>query len=120
MTLFYQGSPGAAATTFQCYRPAAMRIGRDDVLHASALARLELDDDETERLIRDLGRILEYVEQLSELDTEGVAPTAHVSNVAVALREDRLVAGVEHDVALAEAPRTAAGGFAVPAFVDES
>ncbi len=97
-----------------------MRIGRDEVLHVAALARLELDEPETERLIRDLGRILDYVERLSELDTEAIAPARTISATAAPLRKDELGSGVAHDVALAEAPRTASGGFAVPGFVEES
>lgn len=97
-----------------------MALGRDQVLHVAALARLELDADEIERLIRDLGRILEYVEQLRDLDTEGVPPAAESSTASAPLRSDVLEPGIPHDVALGEAPRTAAGGFAVPAFVEES
>jgi aspartyl-tRNA(Asn)/glutamyl-tRNA(Gln) amidotransferase subunit C len=97
-----------------------MAIGRDQVLHVAALARLELDAVETERLIHDLGRILEYVEQLRELDTDGVPAATDLSTSVAPLRDDALAPGVAHDVALGEAPRTAGGGFAVPAFVEDS
>jgi aspartyl-tRNA(Asn)/glutamyl-tRNA(Gln) amidotransferase subunit C len=96
-----------------------MAIGRDDVKQIAALARLELADGEIERLQRDLGRILEYVELLSELDTDAVEPTAQVSVERAPLRDDRVVPGVSHDQALAEAPRTSAGGFAVPAIMED-
>lgn len=96
-----------------------MAITRETVQHVARLARLELDDDEAARMERDLSNILKYVDALSELDTSGIAETAHVAVDTAPLREDRTELGVPTDLALAEAPRTAGGGFAVPAFVDE-
>lgn len=96
-----------------------MAIDRRDVEHIAALARLKLDQDETERLLTDLGRILKYVEQLSELDTETVEPTTQISAEHAPLRDDQTKPSLSRDVALAEAPRSAAGGFAVPAFVED-
>jgi aspartyl-tRNA(Asn)/glutamyl-tRNA(Gln) amidotransferase subunit C len=96
-----------------------MAITRDDVLHVAKLARLELSDAEVERMVRDLGRILGYVEELSGVDTRGVEPTAYVAVEAAPFRPDRIVPGVARDVALAEAPRHGDGAFAVPGFVDE-
>jgi aspartyl-tRNA(Asn)/glutamyl-tRNA(Gln) amidotransferase subunit C len=96
-----------------------MAITRDTVLHVARLARLELDPNEIEPLKRDLGSFLEYVETLNELDTSNVPETAQVAVVEAPLRADELRAGVDTEVALAEAPRRAGGGFAVPAFVDE-
>ena len=94
-------------------------ITRDDVLHVARLARLELAEPEVERMIQDLGKILEYVAQLNELDTSAVAPTSHVAVETMPFRRDEVVAGLAFETALAEAPRQSDGGFAVPAFVDE-
>ena len=66
-----------------------------------------------------LGKILAYVEQLGELETEGVPETAHVAAERAPFREDALVPSLDPEAALGEAPRRADGGFAVPAFVDE-
>lgn len=96
-----------------------MAITRETVLHVARLARLELEGDEVERMQRDLGKILGYMEQLAELPTEGVVETAHVAAERAPLREDALIPSLEHDLALAEAPRRGGGSFAVPAFVDE-
>jgi len=96
-----------------------MAITRETVLHVARLARLELEGDEVERMQRDLGKILGYMEQLAELPTEGVAETAQVAAERAPLREDALIPSLEHDLALAEAPRRGGGSFAVPAFVDE-
>jgi aspartyl-tRNA(Asn)/glutamyl-tRNA(Gln) amidotransferase subunit C len=96
-----------------------MAITRETVLHVARLARLELDGDEVERMQRDLAKILGYVEQLSELSTEGIPATAHIATERAPLREDSLVPSLDHDRALAEAPRQGSGAFAVPGFVDE-
>lgn len=96
-----------------------MAITRETVLHVARLARLELRDDEAARMERDLGNILEYVAKLAELDTSDVPETAHIAVEAAPLRADEQRPGVPTELALAEAPRTAGGGFAVPAFVDE-
>jgi aspartyl-tRNA(Asn)/glutamyl-tRNA(Gln) amidotransferase subunit C len=63
-------------------------ISRDDVLHLAQLSSLELSDDEIEALQSDLGNILGYVEQLSELDTSGVEPTYQVTDLENVWRDD--------------------------------
>lgn len=96
-----------------------MAITRQDVLHVAKLAKLELLPDEVEPLMKDLDRILQYVEVLAELDVDGVLPTAHVAVDAAPLREDEQHVGLSNEQALSQAPRTVDGGFAVPAFVEE-
>ena len=96
-----------------------MAITRNDVLHVAKLARLELDEAEIERLMKDLGSILGYVEELRQLDTAKVPETAHVAVEATPLRDDVVEPGFLPEVALSEAPKKSGGGFAVPAFVDE-
>jgi aspartyl-tRNA(Asn)/glutamyl-tRNA(Gln) amidotransferase subunit C len=96
-----------------------MSITRDDVLHVAKLAKLHLEPDEVEVMIRDLGNILDYVAQLSKLDTTDVPPTAHVAVESAPLRSDVVRPVLTTEVTLAEAPRHTADGFAVPAFMDE-
>jgi aspartyl-tRNA(Asn)/glutamyl-tRNA(Gln) amidotransferase subunit C len=96
-----------------------MAITRDNVLHVAKLARLELSETEIDKMQRDLDGILEYVNQLSELDTTNVPPTTQVAVVAAPFRADAPIPSLPHDVALSQAPRSASDGFAVPAFVDE-
>jgi aspartyl-tRNA(Asn)/glutamyl-tRNA(Gln) amidotransferase subunit C len=97
-----------------------MAITRETVLHVARLARLDLSEDEVEHMKRDLSSILDYVEELSLLDTSQVPETAHVAVDAAPLRKDQRKPGVPTEVALAESPRSSASGFAVPAFVDET
>jgi aspartyl-tRNA(Asn)/glutamyl-tRNA(Gln) amidotransferase subunit C len=96
-----------------------MSITRDDVLHVAKLSRLELAESEIERMRVDLEKILGYMAKLNELDTSAVPPTTQVAVEAAPLREDEARPGLDSDTALAEAPRHAGSGFAVPAFVDE-
>jgi aspartyl-tRNA(Asn)/glutamyl-tRNA(Gln) amidotransferase subunit C len=96
-----------------------MSVTREDVLHVAALAKLRLSEEEIDRMQRDLARILGYVDLLGELPLDGVEPTAHVAVDAAPFRQDAVVAGLTTEAALAEAPRTLEGGFAVPAFLDE-
>ena len=67
----------------------------------------------------ELSAIVGYVQKLDELDTSLVPPTAQVQVERVALRADVPEPSLPHDEALAEAPRVAHDGFAVPGFVDE-
>jgi aspartyl-tRNA(Asn)/glutamyl-tRNA(Gln) amidotransferase subunit C len=96
-----------------------LAITRETVLHVARLARLELAADEVEKMRDDLGKILGYVGELAELAIDGVPETAHVAAERAPLREDGLIPSLDTETALAEAPRRADGGFAVPAFVDE-
>lgn len=96
-----------------------MAITKETVLHVAKLARLELTEQEVVTMQRDLGKILGHVEELNQLDTKGVAETAHVAAERAPLRPDVQQGSLGPELALGEAPRRAGGGFAVPAFVDE-
>ena len=96
-----------------------MAITRDNVLHVAKLARLELSENEIDRMQADLSGILDYINQLSELDTSNVAATTQVAVAAAPFRADEPRPSLPHDLALGQAPRSSSDGFAVPAFVDE-
>ncbi len=89
-------------------------IDREQVLHVARLARLELDDDEVERMTAELSHVLEHVDRIAELDLEGVPPTSHVVEVTGALRADEPRPSLPREVALAQAPAVQDGGFLVP------
>ena len=95
-------------------------LSAEYVRKVARLARLELAESELERLAFELDAIVGYVAELRSVDTEGVEPTAQVALEQAPLRWDETAPGVSHDAALAQAPRTSDGSFAVPAFVDES
>jgi aspartyl-tRNA(Asn)/glutamyl-tRNA(Gln) amidotransferase subunit C len=90
-----------------------------DVQHVAKLARLELEPQEIEPMAAELSAIVGYVQKLSELDTSDVPPTAQVHLERLALRDDEPRPSLTREEALAEAPRVAHDGFAVPGFVDD-
>jgi aspartyl-tRNA(Asn)/glutamyl-tRNA(Gln) amidotransferase subunit C len=89
-------------------------LSRDQVLHVAKLARLELTEDEMERFSGELSKVLDYIDKISELDLENVAPTTHVVKVTGALRADEPRPSLPRDEVLAAAPAVADGGFEVP------
>lgn len=96
-----------------------MSITKEQVEHVARLARLELEADELDSIRRDLSRILEYVEALSELDLDGAMPLTHLAVGQLPSRDDVLVPPLNRETALIEAPRATDGAFAVPQFVEE-
>lgn len=81
------------------------QISRDDVLHLAQLSKLELEEAEIDSLRADIGNILNYVEQLNGLDTEGVEPTYQVTGLSNVWREDKEINyGVTREELLARSP----------------
>jgi aspartyl-tRNA(Asn)/glutamyl-tRNA(Gln) amidotransferase subunit C len=90
-------------------------LSRDQVLHVARLARLELTEDEQERMSEELSKVLDHIEKIAELgDLDDVEPTSHVVAVENALRADEPQPSLPQEVALAAAPDAAQGGFRVP------
>ena len=89
-------------------------LSREQVLHVARLARLELNDEEVERLAGELSKVVDWIDKISELDLGGVEPTSHVVDVENVLREDEPLPSLPHELALANAPDAAPGGFRVP------
>jgi aspartyl-tRNA(Asn)/glutamyl-tRNA(Gln) amidotransferase subunit C len=89
-------------------------VDQKDVEEIALLARLSLTAEEIERLRRDLGSILEYIDALRELDTGGVEPMTHAVPLDCPLREDVAQGSLPVDEALAAAPRRDGDLFAVP------
>ena len=89
-------------------------IDRAQVEHVARLARLELSDEETDAMARELSAVLEHVEKISELDLADVSPTSHVVDVTAPLREDEPRPCLTPEQALEQAPAIQDGGFLVP------
>jgi aspartyl-tRNA(Asn)/glutamyl-tRNA(Gln) amidotransferase subunit C len=89
-------------------------IDREQVLHVARLARLKLSDEEVERMSGELSAILEHVDNINELDLEGVEPTTHVVPLENILREDEPRPSLSRERALEPAPDADETGFRVP------
>ena len=96
-----------------------MSLSREDVVKVSMLARLQLDEAELELMTTQLSSILEYIEQLSELDTEGVEPMAHAADVANVFADDVLRPSLDRTDALKNAPKADDECFRVPAVLGD-
>lgn len=95
-----------------------MEITKDLVRYLESLGRLELSPEDEERTQKDLGDILGYIDQLSELDTEGVEPLSHASGVANVMRGDKVINEDMRDAVLQNAPETKDGTILVPKTFD--
>jgi len=95
-----------------------MSITKDIVLKVANLNRLAIDDARAEALAPELGKIMGFIEQLSEVDTDGVEPLANVVDQDLRLRVDEISDGDYRDKILANAPEATQGFFAVPKVVE--
>ncbi len=94
------------------------KISRSEVLHVARLARLEFTPQEVEEFTHQLNRIIEYMDQLKELDTEGVEPTFHALAQTNVMRDDQAKPSLSQEEALANAPdRDERGFFRVPRII---
>src|ERR1700758_359120 len=89
-------------------------LDREQVLHVARLARLELSDDEVERMASELSKVLDHIDKIRELDLDGVPPTSHVVDIVNALRVDEPRPSLPQAVAIESAPEPLEGGFGVP------
>lgn len=95
-----------------------MKITRAEVEHVARLARLALQDEELDALTGQMDAILDYVEKLKELVTDGIVPTAHAVPMENAFREDVVRDSICVDKALANAPEADNGCFRVPRVIE--
>ena len=95
-----------------------MSVDIDKVRHIAKLARIAMSEEELERLVPELNNILGWIEQLGEVDTEGVEPLTAVIHVKQRLREDVVNDGNVRDKILANAPDAQHGFFAVPKVIE--
>lgn len=92
-------------------------IDDETIEYVSILAKLELSEEEREQAKKDMGRMLDYIDKLGELDTEGVEPMSHVFPVQNVFREDIVTNSDMREQLLANAPEQKDGMFMVPRIV---
>ncbi|MGI8982605.1 MAG: Asp-tRNA(Asn)/Glu-tRNA(Gln) amidotransferase subunit GatC [Pirellulaceae bacterium] len=96
-----------------------MSLTRADVEKVSLLGRLRLSDAELDTMTEQMGRIVGYIEQLSELNTDNVQPMAHALEMHNVFADDALSASLPREAALANAPKKDAECYRVPAVLGE-
>ena len=95
-----------------------MSVNEEQVRHVAKLARLALSDAEIDKMVPELNNILGWVEQLGEVDTDGVEPLTAVIDLKLRLRDDIVTDGDVRDKVLANAPDAQHGFFAVPKVIE--
>ena len=95
-----------------------MSVSNEQVRHIARLARIAMSDEELERLVPELNNILGWVEQLGEVDTDGVEPLTAVIDQRLRLRDDAITDGDIREDILSNAPDAEHGFFAVPKVIE--
>lgn len=93
-------------------------ISKEQVKHVANLARLELSDEEVDKMADQLGDIINYAELLNELDTDNVEPTTHVLDLKNVMRKDEPKEWVKKEDILKNAPDQQDGQFRVPSILE--
>jgi aspartyl-tRNA(Asn)/glutamyl-tRNA(Gln) amidotransferase subunit C len=94
-------------------------ISRADVEHVARLARLQLGEEELERVREQLSSILGYIDKLGALDTTAVEPTAHAVPLVNVMRDDEVEAPFPGEPMLANAPDRQGQFFRVPRIIED-
>ena len=95
-----------------------MSLSKAEVKNIADLARLELGDDELPDVIENLSRIIDFVDQLQAVDTDGVEPMAHPLDMVQRLRDDVVTERNQRDLYQANAAAVAAGLYLVPKVIE--
>ena len=96
-----------------------MKIDSQTVDKIAHLARLELAEDEKEKLMGDMGRILDFMAKLNEIDTTGVEPLVYMTDEINVLREDVVRQEITHEEALQNAPKHDGNYFLVAKVIEK-
>ncbi len=95
-----------------------MSVNEEQVRHVAKLARLALSDAEIDKMVPELNNILGWVEQLGEVNTDGIEPLTAVIDLKLRLRDDVVTDGDVRDNVLLTAPDAQHGFFAVPKVIE--
>ena len=95
-----------------------MSVTKDDVRKVARLSRIAVSGQHVEELVGELNGILSWIDQLNEVDIDGVEPMTSVVETTLPMREDIVTDGDIQDQVLANAPRTEDGFFVVPKAVE--
>ncbi|MGM0124083.1 aspartyl/glutamyl-tRNA(Asn/Gln) amidotransferase subunit C [Enterococcus sp. AZ194] len=96
-----------------------MAISEEEIKHVAKLSKLEFGQEELESFTYQLGKIIDMVELLEEVDTEGVHFTSNVIETINVMRQDRVQPGWNRDELMRNVPETEDGFIKVPAIIDE-
>ena len=95
-----------------------MSIDKDTVAKVSNLARIKINNDQLSKISNELESVIEWIDTLNEVNTDGVEPIANVSGQKLPLREDKVTDGGYSEKILNNAPEKESGFFVVPKVVE--
>ncbi|MFH2012186.1 MAG: Asp-tRNA(Asn)/Glu-tRNA(Gln) amidotransferase subunit GatC [Pseudomonadota bacterium] len=95
-----------------------MKITKEEINKVASLARLGFSEEEKETFTSQLNSILVYFDKLKELDTTGVEPTSHASNVSNVFRDDKVEPSISKEDSLLNAPDGKRDCFRVPKIIE--
>lgn len=95
-----------------------MQITRELVEYVAELSRIKLNEQSAEKMEKELGAIVEYMEILNKLDTDGVEPLSHVFNITNVMRDDEVVPSYDREAILKNAPEHTDETVVVPKTVE--
>jgi aspartyl-tRNA(Asn)/glutamyl-tRNA(Gln) amidotransferase subunit C len=95
-----------------------MSLDKETIKNIANLARIKVPDDNLDHLTKELSSIMDWVEQLNSVNTDGVEPLASVIDVTLPLREDKITDGDCRNKILANGPEVEDGYFAVPKVIE--
>jgi len=111
-------SSSEAAFSDPPHLDSSMALSTDEVRYIARLARLRFSEDDEQRLAQEMGKVLDYMDTLNELDTSGVPPMSHVLDLYNVQRKDEEASRISHDDALSNAPDADGDYFRVPKVID--
>jgi len=95
-----------------------VKITHDEVMYVASLARLDLHEDDVEMFAEQIGKILEHVDTLGNVNTDGVEPATHAISLSNAFRNDDKKEHANREAALSNAPEQEDGAFIVPKIIE--
>jgi aspartyl-tRNA(Asn)/glutamyl-tRNA(Gln) amidotransferase subunit C len=94
-----------------------MKITKEDVVHVANLARLELSEESIDKFAGQIGEILDHVDSLKRVDTQGVSATSHAISLTNAFRDDDMAEPADRQCCMSNAPESEEGSFVVPKII---
>ena len=95
-----------------------MKVDKNTVEKIAHLAKLEMNDEQSQKMASEMSKILDWMEKLNEVNTDKVEPLIHISQEVNVLREDEVSNELEHEKGLKNAPKRDSNYFRVPKVIE--
>jgi aspartyl-tRNA(Asn)/glutamyl-tRNA(Gln) amidotransferase subunit C len=96
-----------------------MKVTKEDAMKTAHLARISITEEESEKLAKDLTRILDFFDKIGELNTDDITPANHILEVSNVYREDKVSESISSDEVIKNAPKSFESFITVPKVIDK-